>query len=45
MFKRSRMFESSPDRGGILVEFTEQDKAESGKSCFIKANCVAPDHY
>ncbi len=30
MYKKVQLFESSPDRGDILVKFTEQDKAESG---------------
>jgi hypothetical protein len=38
IFKRSQLSETNPDRGDILVEFTEQDKAESGNFCLKKAN-------
>ncbi|WP_262987433.1 hypothetical protein [Flavobacterium saccharophilum] len=36
------MFETSPDRGDILV-MKWRDKAESRKPCLKKANCDAPE--
>ena len=45
IFKRSQLSETNPDRGDILVEFTEQDKAESGIFCLKKANWDVPEEY